>query len=435
MCDTIVATPKATKEGVMLFGKNSDREADEAQNIDIRERQKYELNSTVKCTYIEIPQVKETNRILLSKPYWMFGAEIGMNEHGVTIGNEALMTRVKPAKTGLTGMDLLRLALERSSNAIEARDVIINLLETYGQGGNCGYRDKLYYMNGFIIADYQQAIVLETVEKNWAWKEIKGVWSISNKISLEHDYDARSEGLITHAINNGWCKSEDDFNFTKNYSNKLITWGAAGKKREQTNRCHLQEKKGRLTIQDLMQMLRFHTNDSNWRPYQGLRMTVCAHAANNLTKHTQTTNSLVSQMSSTNFSGFTTGSANPCMSPFFPIFAPGTTLPSGYKPSGEFYNQEHFWWFAEKIHRQVVLNYLPMMNLLYNPMAKYEREMISEIESENFILDQKEINNYFEKARILIKNWGENIPTNPVLKTPILFRRFWRKYNKLNKID
>lgn len=33
MCDTIVALSPATEEGFTLFGKNSDREPDEAQNI------------------------------------------------------------------------------------------------------------------------------------------------------------------------------------------------------------------------------------------------------------------------------------------------------------------------------------------------------------------------------------------------------------------
>lgn len=66
----------------------------------------------------------------------MFGAEIGINEYGVVIGNEALLTKINPKKSALTGMDLLRLGLERSQTAKDARDTIIQLLEKYGREEN-----------------------------------------------------------------------------------------------------------------------------------------------------------------------------------------------------------------------------------------------------------------------------------------------------------
>ena len=183
MCDTIVALGSATEEGFTLFGKNSDREPDEAQNILIVPRKNHDLNETVQCAYLTIPQVPETARVLLCQPFWMFGAEMGANEYGVVIGNEAIFTKEKPDKIGLTGMDLIRLALERSRTARQALEVIIELLEEHGQGGNCGYRFKLKYMNSFLIADKKEAYVLETVKTWWAWKKIKDVWSISNIIS------------------------------------------------------------------------------------------------------------------------------------------------------------------------------------------------------------------------------------------------------------
>ena len=78
MCDILVATPKATEEKVMLFAKNSDRDPNEAQVLEVIPRQKHE-EETVKLTYVEFPQAKETYAVILSRPWWIWGAEMGVN--------------------------------------------------------------------------------------------------------------------------------------------------------------------------------------------------------------------------------------------------------------------------------------------------------------------------------------------------------------------
>jgi hypothetical protein len=92
----------------------------------------------------------------------MAGGEMGINEKGLAIGNEAVFSRFKRAKNGILGMDILRSALGSATTAKEALDFICRFVETYDQGGNGAYRGSLYYDNSFIIADPSEAYILET---------------------------------------------------------------------------------------------------------------------------------------------------------------------------------------------------------------------------------------------------------------------------------
>lgn len=186
MCDTMGLVNKQQA----LFGKNSDRRPTEPQVTEWRPAALHS-EKTVKCTYVEVDQVAHTHGTLLSRPIWLWGAEIGLNDQGVVIGNEALFTTNQYAKTGLTGMDLLRMGLERGASAREAMETIIALLERYGQGGNCGYGFELYYDNAFLIMDRKNVYVLETMGKQWAYKKFDKI-TISNCILLGDDADAYS---------------------------------------------------------------------------------------------------------------------------------------------------------------------------------------------------------------------------------------------------
>ncbi|HSE10308.1 MAG TPA: hypothetical protein VLB29_16725, partial [Nocardioidaceae bacterium] len=188
MCDTMVSL---TEDGV-LFAKNSDRDPNEAQVLRWYDGQRHEPGTRLRCTWSEISQVERTHAVLLSRPWWMWGAEMGANEHGVVIGNEAVFTRGakdprdKDATSPLLGMDLVRLGLERGTTAREAVAVIVDLLEEHGQGGSCSHEHpRLSYDNSFIVADPDGAIVLETAGRRWATEQVTGRGrSISNGLTI-----------------------------------------------------------------------------------------------------------------------------------------------------------------------------------------------------------------------------------------------------------
>ncbi|MBR6646285.1 MAG: hypothetical protein IKL09_02065 [Clostridia bacterium] len=72
-----------------------------------------------------------------------YGVEMGYNENGVVIGNEAEGSRMEPeSEDGILGMDLLRLDLERATTAKEAITAITDLLVKCGQKAKQLFRDE-----------------------------------------------------------------------------------------------------------------------------------------------------------------------------------------------------------------------------------------------------------------------------------------------------
>ncbi|KAF2351165.1 Peptidase C69 dipeptidase A, partial [Trinorchestia longiramus] len=219
-CDTFVVLPDKTKGGVVIFGKNSDRPAGEVQEIIYEPAADHSDDALVQCTYIQIPQVAHTQAVVLSKPAWMWGAEMGANEKGVVVGNEAVWTNALDGsdekKERLLGMDMVRLSLERSTSASEAVDVLVSLLETHGQGGPCSDTDPdLLYHNSFLVADPTEAWVLETAGNLWVAQKItEGYRNISNCLSIGTEFDRSSGNLLEVTKEKGWWDGEGDFNFT-----------------------------------------------------------------------------------------------------------------------------------------------------------------------------------------------------------------------------
>jgi secernin len=441
MCDTFVATPDVTIDNVTIFAKNSDREPNEAQYLELIPAQDFPTGSHVQCTYIQIPQVNHTNAVLLSKPFWIWGAEMGVNEHNVAIGNEAVFTKVPYTKEkSLIGMDLLRLGLERGHSAQEALQVILSLLKEYGQGGNCGFQHKLYYHNSFLIADPKECWILETAGPHWAAKQVKGTYAISNGLSLSNQIDMASPELISNAIQKGWCKEEQDFDFARCYSDFIYTRFSDSRKRRETTTRRLSSRQGEMTVLDAMQILRDHGNAAgeNWSPDKGIMgANVCMHASFGPIRGSQTVASLVAFLHPEQPTFFVTATAAPCTSVFKPIWLEAGLPDLGTQPEG-FYDKSSLFWRHETLHRATLLDYSTRIKVYEQERKKLEEEIIATaLNLANHSSDERFAysRQCFQDIDEAEANWLASLKKTPI-KNPqgFLHSQAWNTFNRQAKM-
>lgn len=432
MCDTIVAVPPATADGAVWFGKNSDREPGEAQIVEHLPAQKINAPGALRCTYVELPQAAETYEVVLSRPFWMWGAEMGANSRSVAIGNEAVFTRLPVPKTGLTGMDLLRLALERSATAREAVDVITRLISEVGQGGLCGYRHKGFrYHNSFLIVDPTEAWVLETADRFWAAEKVRGVRTISNVLTIGKEFDLLSDGAFEFARQNGWCKSARDFDFARAFGEPFYRFTSGGDIRRACTRNRLMMSEGKIGRADLFAALRDH---GGCKPETGWRLQMpCAHASWQKTRQSgQTTGSMVSRLSENTSLHWLTGTSSPCLSLFKPMALGGGLISTG-PPAGETFDQESLWWRHERLHRLTLGDYARRRAMFEIERRELEARILSL--GHGTIPTAAECQQAWEEHRAMLPEWAGRIShTISADRRSWLTQRYWREQGLLDHL-
>ena len=430
MCDTFVVMPPHTADRSIIFGKNSDREPNEAQALEYHPGGRHPAGSRVMCTYIDIPQARETQPVLIGRPFWMWGAEMGINAAGVTIGNEAVWTRmpVDRSPSGLTGMDLLRLALERSTSAEQALECIVGLLADHGQAGICGYTDRrMAYHNSFLIADPGSAWVLETAGPLWAARRIRDYYAVSNRLTIGRTVDRAHPDLVANAQRRGWLKSGTEFHFAKCYSDWFFTtFSASAVRRQRANEC-MGTRAGNMEIADAFSLLRDH-GPENRSPAKGfLGSSICAHAANPLARDaTQTTGSLVTHAAAGGVTAWATGTSAPCTSLYKPIRFGEKVLPDIGPTPDAYYRENCLWWRHERFHREILQDYRKRLGIFAEERDQLEAEWLSEAGAAEsvdwFVLTSRA----FRQADENTAAWCDRIADLPQAARPgWWYRRYW----------
>jgi secernin len=357
MCDSVVATGAYTASGATLFAKNSDRKQGECQPLVLFPGAHHPRGAELRCTHVVVPQVAETYRVMGHSPWWVWGFEHGVNEHGVAIGNQTVFTREPvEAKPGLIGMDLVRLALERGRDAREALETIAGLIEAHGQGGSALGPGQGGYHNSFLIADPQQAWVFESSGRRWAARRVERA-ALSNQITLGSDWQIGSRDLESFARNAGWWEDAGRLDLAAAYRNHDALHIA--KSRLRRSRELLEAGDARHDLHSLMRVLRDHGGDglpprSDLSVEDEAYYTLCMHAEPVGT----TTASMIAPLPTDRSTPWPVwvsfGTA--CTGIFLPVYLEGA-IPAVLARGGERFSEDSAWWSFERLREAASVDF------------------------------------------------------------------------------
>lgn len=295
MSDTFLLTDGKRR----FFAKNSSRSPNEPALLVYHPLKRHKEGGFLRCTYVKIPQVTTTYAFFMVKPSWTWGGEMGINEYGVAIGTEAVVTKSQSSQPSLIGQDYLRLALERATSAKEAVTVITELLKIYGQGGNCSFDTTKYRDATYLVADKFETYVLETAGKDFAVKLAEGSVNISGgRLSLDKEWDFTSCG-------------EDEFE-SRHSRKSFISHSAIRKETVATMLEDLEE----VSEERVFKILSSHRNIRGLFR-RGDSGAVCMHKS---PLGQQTTCSMAVDLSYDDPTIWVTGASAPCLSVFKPYF-------------------------------------------------------------------------------------------------------------------
>lgn len=361
MCDSAVATRPETREGTTLFAKNSDRHRGECQPFLQFPAAFHPRGGTVRCTHIAIPQVAETYAVMGHSPWWVWGFEHGVNEHGVAIGNQTVFSNEPIEEApGLIGMDLVRLALERGRDAREALEVIATLIEQRGQGGSGFGPGESGYYNSFMIADPESAWILETSGRRWAAKPVT-LSSLSNHITLRDDWTIGSRDLESFARGQGWWRGLERLDVAAAYRNPHVP-GRISEGRLSRSRAMLEAGRGKHDLASMRALLRDHGAEgaappSHLTAQDDAYCTLCMHAEPIGT----TTASLIAPLPADRVAPWPVfiSFASPCVGLFMPVYLQGVLPAALARGHGELGGDDFdsAWWTFHQLSEAVVADY------------------------------------------------------------------------------
>tara|TARA_B100000029_G_C17608388_1_gene968266 strand:- start:688 stop:2013 length:1326 start_codon:yes stop_codon:yes gene_type:complete len=389
-CDTVVALPNSTSNNITIFGKNSDRPKSECQPLvqipRIKNNSKY-----TQCQFIKIPSTEISYAHVGSKPFWCWGYEHGFNEYQVVIGNEGLGTHIPSSSSPkLVGMEIVRLALERSKSAKDAVKIITDLISTFGQGVFENDQNVRTYDNGYLIADPTEAYIIETAGHEWAVKKVEDAEGISNIHSIETNWDKISDTAINTAKSLKLNIASPKLNFAKTFCDYDSRYDGRGEFRRLRSCTYLQNLKGNINLKEIIFILKDHADGEKENISQNFldTRTICTHYPDP-DSDGNTAASLVSELhtDNTQLDIHWTSMYSPCLGIFLPMFIEGE-IPKVLSIGNQNYNHKSPWWAFRSLEESCRTD-----GLLDNNKASQIRKIWEPIQNE-----------FYKSAKLIAKD-------------------------------
>jgi len=374
----------------------------------------------IRATHLVIPQAEQTHEIFIGKSFWTYGAEIGFNEHGVAIGNEAVFTTLQKDKKseGLMVIDMLRIGLERGKTARQAVEAIAAVLEQFGQGGNCELAGNSHFDGSYLIADSSEAWILETAGREWVAKKLSdSIGSISNVLCIHADWDHSS--------------LKQRLDWAETYGDPDIVPKIGSCERQSQSYRGLAAHRGDITVKTAFDVLRHH-GDGYDPATAPVHTNICIHAGPSECRQWQATGAMVSEVGSDGVMGWFTATSANCLSIFKPVFL-GVELPDLGPYPGEQYNPDSLWWQHELMHRRAMADFHNLMPEIRHDFDAVEAGFLAEAPAvlKGSLEEKKEFVDYcFGAAAQATQVWTDQLARRTGLSfTDADYRAMWEKYN------
>ncbi len=372
MCDSFVALPHATLTGTTLAAKNADCEINEAQAVLRLPRRCYPEGATLRTTHIVIPQARQTHEVIIDKSFWTWGGEIGVNEHGLAVANEAIFSTAEERGDGLFTGDLLRLMLERARTCEEAVEVLTQVLERHGQGGNCELRGNSHFDSSYLVSDAESAVVIETAGRDWAVRPVNEVGSISNAMTIGTDWQRCSVG----ADRGNGSSNGKPLDFQARFEDLAKVAAAGSRQRRSVSQSWLEERKGGIDLRAMANLLRQH--GEGYDPAEGEVCTnICMHAGPYPNRFWQACGAMIMEAAPQGAMAWATATSGTCLSIFKPIYFGVPMADTGPLPR-ETWTEGALWWRHELLHRRAMADFHTLGTEIRGDFERLEEAFFAE---------------------------------------------------------